>query len=89
MKRRVSKQEILETCYYIETMAKSIRRWLEHGSVIAMCGRQNNGTLKDIHVLTPITYKYGTLHAKLDSVDITEVMDLKMESIWDFEEGTV
>jgi len=58
--------------------------------VIAMCGRQNNGTLKDIHALTPITYKYGTLHDKSDFVDITEIVDLKNGEITlDLEEGAI
>lgn len=65
--------------YYIERMVKPIRRWLERGNVIATGGRQNNGTLEDIHALTSIPYKYGPLHDKADFVDVTETVDLKVE----------
>lgn len=58
--------------------------------MIAMCGRQNNGTLKDIHALTPITYKYGTLHDKSDFVDVTEIVGLKNgQIILDLEEHAI
>lgn len=65
--------------YYMERMVKPTRRRLERGSVTATCGRQNNGTLQDIHALTPMPYKYGPLHDKADFADITETVDLKME----------